>query len=410
MNVEFPTTYGQFCEGGTVAPDSVSAQAAGFTRGEAISAYRLNWILREQGKAIKCLGMAMAGSAFHANREYIGTTPFGTNIGQIYLVYDKFADKFYCTVGDSSTSDCVVYDSDDAETWSAGVTIDSSLGATARTSQVCSNGTIICVAADNKAYVSTDLTVANINLTGNAFSSITQCRGMGYSGDDNLFVAIGTNGTDGFVETSSNGTTWTLRATFATLDPTGIAVANGAGTGRGIITFSDSFNTYWSDNMTSWTLDTSGNPDIYPAECHHLPCFTPLNGGGNLGLFIAPGSDAGSPRLTCSDNWSGGTWGQLVYYDTTALPADHVFPCDDFLVVQTAAGLTYQICELAGAGEHTASRIHCTALQLGTANSTFTPVLTSTSGSAKWRGGRGIFAYVNTSGGLVRCNYGGTTR
>jgi hypothetical protein len=306
------------------------------------------------------------------------TSPFEQYpTGDLSIEYNDNADKFYCTYVDGS-NDVNAYDSDDGITWSAKKEVDpgTTIG---DVSQAASDGIHFGIGADNTFYRSTDLTVANTVAYG-TFANITGgCTGLIYDHTLGLWVACGDNGVTGYIETSPTGSTWTLRRTLVAThlpkamdwDPVG---------GRAVVVCgSTSLNTYWSDNKTTWTQDTSNNPSI---------------GLGNIwwskqhGCFF--GGDS-SQNMHMSTSNTGGTWSTI-----SGMDASHVWRSDDFMCF-TGGGALATIYQMGAKGTLVANSTMTKTLSGYIDDYNFQPILNTATQRARIRGGKGVIAWPSYS-------------
>ena len=309
-------------------------------------------------------------------------SPFADTIsGDLSIEYNDNADKFYCTYVDAA-NDVNAYDSDDGITWSAKKEVDPST-TIGDVSQPASDGTHFAIGADNTFYRSTDLTVANTVSYG-TFANITGgCTGLIYDDTLSLWVACGDNGTTGYIETSPTGSTWTLRRTLVAThlpkamdwDPVG---------GRAVVVCgSTTLNTYWSDNKTTWTRDTTNNPtigltNIWWSKQHD--CFLAADGNSNMWF---------------STNSSGGTW-----FVVSGIDAAHVWRSDDFMCF-TAGGATATIYQLGAKNVITGSDEMSRTLSGYIESTGFQPIENTATERCRIRGGKGVIVWPSFSNNLL---------
>ena len=316
------------------------------------------------------------------------TSPFATLIsGYLSCEYNELADKFYCTyVTSGEPGACNAYDSDDGITWSSLKTVDAS-ATYAACSQPASDGTYFGIGCDNTFYRSTNLLVTNTVSYG-TFANIVKCTGLVYSTNDNLWIACGTNGTTtGYIESSPNGLTWTLRRTLTATqlpfcidhDPVGGYYIVGCGTTTNL--------TYFSTNGTTWTQDVSN---------------LPTNGLVNVWWYrkgnIFLGTDSVG-NLYASRTSSGLEW-----FDTTLTSGYIMMADDDFCLVGNGAatssfyglGLTSEVL-----GSDAITRNHS-----GYMHNYMEPYQVSygTTRGGRYKGGKGVIAWP-TNATTSKLNY-----
>lgn len=318
------------------------------------------------------------------------SSPFAATIsGWLSVEYNELADKFYCTyVTSGEPGDCNAYDSDDGITWSSLETVDAS-ATYAACSQPASDGTYFAVGCDNTFYRSTDLTVANTVAYG-TFANIVKCTGLVYSTNDNLWIACGTNGsTTGYIESSSNGLTWTLRRTLVAThtpfcidhDPVGGYYIVGCGTSVN--------DTYYSTNGTSWTQDTSNNPTNGLTNVmwyRKNNCFLGTDSTGNL--------------YASTDN-TGTAW-----FDTGLTGGYIMMVDDDFCLIGNASGDSsfYGL----GATNQVVGADAITRNHSGYMHEGFEPFQVSygSSRGGRYKGGKGVIGWpTNANGKYLYARY-----
>lgn len=318
------------------------------------------------------------------------SSPFAATIaGWLSVEYNELADKFYCTyVTSGEPGDCNAYDSDDGITWSSLKTVDASAiyGAC---SQPASDGTYFAVGCDNTFYRSTNLLVTNTVAYG-TFANIVKCTGLVYSTNDSLWIACGTNGsTTGYIESSPNGTTWTLRRTMvATHTPS--SIDHDPVGGYYIVGCGASINdTYYSTNGTSWTQDTTNNPASGLTNVmwyRRNDCFLGTDTAGNL--------------YASTDN-TGTAW-----FDTGLTGGYIMMADDDFCIVGNAGGdssfyglgATNQVI-----GADAITRNHSGYMHQG-----FEPFQVSygSSRGGRYKGGKGVIGWpTNANGKYLYARY-----
>lgn len=194
-----------------------------------------------------------------------GGTYDSVNDSDLFVVYDRYANHHYMTFFDQSASDIGLAWSKLGEaSWTA-IDVITTGAVIGQSGGVASDGTNLCVGINGNCYKATTLEPTNVtggDFTSYAFNSITQCTGIVWDENNLKFIACGRDGTNGYIEWSSDGQTW--------------AVATGGSLGAGIyprsmdinhldghtlvVCGSTSTNTYWSTNATTFTLDTTNNP------------------------------------------------------------------------------------------------------------------------------------------------------
>lgn len=316
------------------------------------------------------------------------SSPYTATISSgLAVEYNELADKFFAAYYRSGEpGDVLAYDSDDGITWSAAKTVTTTTYP--RCSAPASDGTYLGIGVDNTFYRSTDLTAANLTSQG-TFANIVECNGLVYSSNDSLWIAIGTNGTTtGYIESSSNGTTWTLRHTLASLhepmcidhDPVGGYYCVGCGT--------TSNDTYYSTNGTSWTQDTTNNP---------------TNGLVNVWWYRKNNCFLGvdsSANLYASTSNTGLAW------NDTGLAGGYVLMTDDdFCLVASVA--TDSSFSALGATSQTVGSDPITRGFIGYLHEGFEPFSTSyLVPGGRYKGGKGVICWpTNANGRFIYSRY-----
>jgi hypothetical protein len=300
-------------------------KANGWAAGDAPAASHFNYLMHAatwSSFIAKAIGSLIAWG----NIERTATSPFTTTNSALNIRYDATVNRWYATRRDSlSPYEVEVYDSPDGETWSSAVQIDASTtGSTAADLTEChTDGTRVSVACEGAVYTSTDATVQNMNLTGNTFTAITKCRQLHYSAFHDLWIAVGSDGTNGKIETATDPTgTWTVRYT-ATSDPF-TSFAERPDTGQMVAGTDDAagWATYDSDDGISWSFSTvdptSGIKQMYWSPAAER--FFAVDDSNNL--------------WRCTDD--GETWIDV------GINVDHVLQTDEFTwFIEQTTGVVY---------------------------------------------------------------------
>lgn len=330
---------------------------------------------------------SIAGGFAVCNNPEQKSSPFASTISSYLSVeYNELADKFFASYY-RTADDILAYDSADGIIWSASKTVKSAVTYNS-CSQPASDGTYFGIGVDGSFYRSTDLTVANTVSYG-TFANIVKCTGLVYSTNDSLWIACGTNGTTtGYIESSPNGLTWTLRRTLVAThvpfsidhDPVGGYYIVGCGTSTS--------NTYYSTNGTSWVQDSSSNP---------------LNGLVNVWWYKKNDCFLGTDsvgNLYASTTSTGSTWFDI------GLTGGYVMMTDDFCLLGNGAtdstfyglGLTR-----AGSGSDEITRNHSGYMHQG-----FEPFELSygTTRGGRYKGGKGVIGWpTNANGKFLYARY-----
>lgn len=287
--------------GADVTDPGSSKQATGWIESEAPAADHTNWVWKNQGEAFDFLFETLGGMIALGNIERTGTQPFLPSTGSVEMMsirYDSVASRWYCSVLEANTNDVTVYDSVDGVTWNAGVDMDLAASFLTTYPAPQSNGTVIGVFTDEDFYLSTDQTVANLPIIASptgSYLNIDRLRGGTWDATNNLWIAAGDEfTTNGRVETSPAGATWTTRLTDATNLFTSLAHD---GAGNSVVSTDDvtgSTTIHTSSDGTTW--GTAATP---PTEGINELAWCP-----SLGLFAGSGVSGNIWFSTDGDVWA----------------------------------------------------------------------------------------------------------
>jgi hypothetical protein len=249
----------------------------------------------------------------------VGGTTKTPSDADVSYIYDWLSNMWYMAFVDASLAQAKVSSSSDGGyTWETFKVAEPSI-ASNDFAPPATNGTNLGIAADGAFLLSTDLTAANIpgSITGSP-SLMNGSTGLVWHIGSQLWVMCGDNGGGGvgYVYTApADGVTWTLRLTFpGGMLPKSMDIAHpGYGGYNGteriqIVCGSTTNDTFWSNDGTSWTQDTSGNPTSGLEQivwCPSISANTSKDKSGTGGAWL--GMDA-LKNLYCSNTWDGGTW------------------------------------------------------------------------------------------------------
>lgn len=318
-------------------------------------------------------------------------TPFtyATVAGDFSIGYDRLAKRWYCTYIDTASGTRAVgYDSADGLSWSTQKAIDpgTTLG---DMSQYASDGTYVAVGVDGTFYRSTDLTMANMVAFG-SFTSITGgCTGLVYDDTHSLWLACGDNGTNGYIESSPDGTTWTVRETMTGILPKSMA-HNYAQGYTAVTCGASSTNIYYSTSGTTFsiyntTVPTTGLVQIYWCQ-----------GVGQFGAFMG---------IEANTNVWHADYRPYVSWHDTAIDAYSVYNTPELTVVGDGSGneTLYRIYDVAQGLDNAATMVHH-----GYLRQNMRPIVKSfDAGHARIEGGNGRIVWPRFGNGrLMVANYG----
>ena len=360
----------------------------------------------------------IGGQLAFGRLEEVGITGGTTKTAldaDVSFFYDHLSNMWYQSFIDASLQDAKVsHSTDGGYTWATFKTVDTSI-ANNDLAPPATDGTKLGIAADGNFYLSTDLT--STNLPGTATGSptnITGSTGLVWHIGSQLWVMCGDNGTTGYVYTSpAAGTTWTLRYTFPVgILPKSMDIAHPGyggytGTERILIAVgSTSFNTFWSDNGTTWNQDTTGNPTLGLNQvvwCPSIGSTSSLNKGASPGAWL--GLDT-SKNVWCSISWSTGDW-----HDSGA-NADFLWKTDEWCgygTNSTTASNNYQFTHIADTVGATGGFIR--GRICGTIYYSCLPMhrSSSTVNKARFTWGNGVIMFDREDGELVIGRYGPIT-
>ena len=234
-----------------------------------------------------------AADIAYNNIEYENAENFGASaLTASHMTFDALADKWYHSTSRASATE--LYDSATGAdtTWSVAKT---SLPWTADhlITPLRSNGTFVGIAIDDGFHLSTDLTVASLpDVQTAAFTSIDLVRDLIYDASEALWFAAGGNtaGTVGYIESSPDGTTWTVELTAADV----ILSLSSDNAGNGIASSETSTANYFTADMTGvWSLATTD-----PASALIQTVWAP-----SLELFIGVSAADSILFSEDGDNW-----------------------------------------------------------------------------------------------------------
>lgn len=305
-----------------VTDPGTSKQSTGWISGEAPAADHYNWLMRNQARWLEYLADGSALNIAAKRMRETDSNPFSAtaDIDRGFITYDRESTYWYASLVETIAGNHYAYDSADGQTWSTGKLVDTSLVQGGAGTRCVTNGTKVAVAADNTFYLSSDLTVANLS-SSSTFNNITRVFDLVWSPVSSRWIATGWNGTSGYIESSTNGTTWTTEvsagaAWYGRCFAQAWDHPTSASGERIIATNSNDDDIYYSDDGgLTWSSDSSTGPGtdfldwIYWSSSHQVW----------FGIeFDAVNND----KLWCSTDSSG-----LTFADT-GLRAPHFFVTD----------------------------------------------------------------------------------
>jgi hypothetical protein len=269
----------------------------------------------------------------------VGGTVKTANDTYVSYIYDHLSNMWYQSLIEDFSSDALVSSSSDGGyTWSTFKVIDTS--ATELT-QPCTNGTKLGIMVDGDFYLSTDLTSANLpgTPTGSTISGYSSIGLVWHIGSQLWVACTHLGASHGYIHTSPDGITWTLRYTFpntahvpVTMDIAHPGYGGYNGTER-IVVFcgSTTTNMYYSDNGTTWNVDTGGNPT---SGLEHVVWAPSINTNNSKDKSTTPGAWVGmdaAKNLYISRTYTAGDW------EDTNTSCDWIGKTDEFCWYGTAA-------------------------------------------------------------------------
>lgn len=263
----------------TRVPPGLAKEAAGFKIGESPARENLNHMWGVTGAWNEVAGRTLAAKMAMRNVEYT-TISIGPAqvVDSMHIDYFEDADRWYCTGVDTSGN---VYctDSADGETWNTTVYPDNvGAGNVGDATKFATDGNVCAVAADNKCYTSSDLTVANLD-AGTTINDMVDVSDLVYDAGNSLWIAVGQDVSFGYIYYAADPTgTWTKGPQMVAGN--GLSLATD---GNGNSTAQDfSGNTYYSSNGTTW------NASVVDAGIANNIAWAP-----SLGLFVCRENSTG---------------------------------------------------------------------------------------------------------------------
>jgi hypothetical protein len=255
------------------------------------------------------LGADMAFRNVYETNVFTGGTIKTTSDANLSWIWDPLINRWYHSYIDVSLGDACITDSADGITWNTRKVFDTST-TSGDMSWPCTDGTTLAIACDSLVYRSTDGTAANLAYYSNVPTS-TESTMMFWSEANQLWVHVGYTGTYNYIHTSPDLLTWTQRASYI-ISTYGTLVAGDIVRDRDN-PFSDGRICLWSDtysdNCTTWSLDTSAQPTTGLQVCHYCPSLnansTASQAGGWLGTDLE------------GDVWVGVNSAGTTMYETT---------------------------------------------------------------------------------------------
>jgi hypothetical protein len=236
---------------GRVSKLAEGKQETGYTLGEVPGSSHINHLVNRAGNWQKFISKTMGAQIAYSNMEYKITelSDGASSVVDSKIEYDHVGDHWYWIARDTG-SDVIISDSADGETWSASVKLKD---ASALNFGAATNGTILVVVSDDTVYVSSDLTVANLD-AGRVVTDLDEARDIVYDESTSRFIIAGSDSSNDAAtwwETSPTDTNWSRQVVNAT---TGDAIAIDTDrNGRLACCTSDGDTFYSTNGASSWT-------------------------------------------------------------------------------------------------------------------------------------------------------------
>jgi len=362
-----------------------SKQATGWIEGEAPAADHTNWLHNARGEWLEFIWRSSLPSIVALNLVDKNTSPFGSDILSVRILWEPTQEKFYATIQEGSTSDKIAYESTDGIAWGSGTTVnadDTASGAVGIA--YCPDNARIGTASENGFHLSSSNAVSGFSQTPTGtFSNINAAADVVWDDTNNLWIVSGAFTTAGYIETAAAaGTSWTTRHTEGSAI-IGRLAHDRAGQTVAIIVGTD--NMHYSSNATTWTQQTTGMSKS----------FTRVEWCPFASLFVAYNSTSDTLYWsTDGDVWALCPFGALI--DHTGAP--YWIVCEDFMLFADAANEELHYADSADAIKGDAPYINMGAIV--SANDLSIPQNSAYSGSDT------AFSYYNADDTLVNCTFG----
>lgn len=314
--------------------------------------------------------------------EDLNTSPMGTTIYSMTIVWEPTQEKFYVSLV-TTGNNWICYESTDAIAWSGAKTINSADGSTVQPAQIayCPDNAKIGCASESGFHLSTGTGTSGFSATPTGtFSNISNgCSGLVWDDTNNLWIASGTgSGTNGHVETAAAaGVTWTQRDTEPASIATSIAHDRA---GTTVVVYNGTDLIHYSTNGTTWTRQTTGMSKAFFQVwwCEFASVFVAYETTSDTLYWSADG-----------DVWA------LCPFGTV----EQVIVTENFLLFADATSE-----ELHYAGSAAALKGDAPFINMGFAVSSGD--LSPDSTMRRWQGSGTAFSYYNDNETLVNCTFG----
>jgi len=219
------------------ADPGTTLTADGWTVGDAPAPAHSNYATHSAAGWGGFASQVLAGRIAFGNIDRTGATTLHDDNAGFYLRYDEVVNRWYAVLRDGigAPYEVYIYDSDDGETWNElPAPLNTDVFYSEPVTRPVVGGGQLVVGIEDKVYVSTDATIANMNIVGVSVATLTKIRELAYDAIEELWICVGGDGTDGKIATATDPAgTWTVRDTDAldemlslAIDPnTGISVA-----------------------------------------------------------------------------------------------------------------------------------------------------------------------------------------
>jgi hypothetical protein len=364
--------------GADVTDPGSSKQATGWVEGEAPAADHTNWLHNARGEWLDFIWRSTLPTVIGTNLVDKNTSPFGTDVFNITLVWEPTQDKFYASVVETASTDWIAYESTDGITWSGGTTVDVSYLGTPAPAEIayCPDNSKIGAVTDAGFHLSSSNSVSGFSTTPTGTTGFTSgATGLVWDDTNNLWIACGTlTGTDGYIKTAAAaGVTWTQRDTEASAVPLSIAHDRA---GQTVVVYGGTDLIQYSSNGTTWTRQTTGMSKVF-TDAWWCPFAS---------VFVA---------ATDALYWSadGDVWALCPFG-----AVDEVIVCEDFLLFIDGTSK-----ELHYVGSVDAIKGDAPYISVGADMSS--DDLNPFNGLRTWTGSGTAFSYYNVNETLVNCTF-----
>ena len=250
-----------------ITDPGASKRADGFITGEAPAAGHMNHQLNSVGAWLPYLRDQVGARIAFNVIDRKGTTPWNTTSVNSFFQYLSGVGRWYAGI---EGTDGDVWDSADGETWSATKQLDA---ATTTMTQFAELAGDVLIGVDIQIYKTTTGLVTNMASVGATFSDLTFLTGLVWDETNSLWLACGTEGSNGHIEAvGAPGFAFTSVQAFTSNFRN---IATNQSNGKSVAITSTG-TVYTSSNGTTWVQNTT--PAI---------AFNGLHFNTALGLFVA---------------------------------------------------------------------------------------------------------------------------